>query len=305
MTTEVVLDVRRRLTEALLEPAVVDPGWQERRMRALDRIVESALTGQNPAALRLTEHDIRTALAARGSEGGSHRTPQSPGTGPFEWSATNARRTLGIASVRKLVRRDARTPMDAVQLVIADSVRDAEGGRAVSSLDAWLAGLTGAARSAVAADAVCWATRLWNALDWHSFSPPPDIGRDHWWDCPKSALLAVRSRADVRTVVPATGADDGAPEGPHPGRGGVASVHLVTLQGPRRPTARAELCVLGLIETFLAPAVPVPGRVVGWWPASGHTLRVEFDAHALDEGVEALESILAHGTRRARGAGAA
>ena len=110
----------------------------------------------------------------------------------------------------------------------------------------WLAALPAAGLTAVQADAATWATRLWCALDWEAFEEPPVIGRDRWWDSPHSSLLAIRSRAEVRSVVT-------------DGEGSPFSVHLVVLGGPRRPTIRSELSVLAMVEAMQAPALAPAG----------------------------------------------
>ncbi len=147
-------------------------------------------------------------------------------------------------------------------------------------MDRWLAGLPPAGRAAVQAAAVTWATRMWCALDWGAFEEPPTIGRDHWWDSPHSSLLALRSRAEVRSV-----ARDAA--------GSPFSVHLVVLGGPRRSTVRSELSVAAMVEVLCSPRSLPPGRMVGWWPDSGHLVAVEIDRVALDEGVAAVGRTLA------------
>ncbi len=118
-----------------------------------------------------------------------------------------------------------------------------------------------------------WATRLWCALDWSSFASVPLIGRDHWWDSPHSALLALRGRADVRT----------------------AHAHLVVLSGPRRSSVRAELALVTLVESLRLRGGEGPGRVVGWWPDSCHLVRVEPEPSAITLGAEAVELALGGG----------
>ncbi len=140
----------------------------------------------------------------------------------------------------------------------------------VSPLDRWLAGLPPAGRAAVAAQAVTWATRLWCALDWAAFPSPPVIGRDRWWDSPHSALLALRGRADVRTE----------------------RAHLVVLSGPRRDSARAELALVTLVEALRGRGGDPPGRVVGWWPDSGHLVQVESEPAVLTLAAEAVALVL-------------
>jgi phytoene dehydrogenase-like protein len=144
-------------------------------------------------------------------------------------------------------------------------------------MDLWLSDLAPAGRAAVGAAAVTWATRLWCALDWNAFTTPPLIGRDHWWDSPHTSLLALRGRAEVRTDV----------------------AHLVMLSGPRRDTIRAELSVVALVEFLRSRGGNVPGRVIGWWPDSGHMVRVDVEPAVLDGGVAAVARALLGSRTRA------
>jgi hypothetical protein len=118
---------------------------------------------------------------------------------------------------------------------------------------------------------VTWATRLWCALDWSALGSPLGIGRDRWWDSPHSALLALRGRAEVRTD----------------------RANLVVLSGPRRESVRAELALVTLVESLRTRGGAVPGRVVGWWPDSGHLVRVEPEPAVLTLGAEAVALVLA------------
>jgi hypothetical protein len=240
--------------------------------RIPQELADLAVPPAGGGSLRLTDHDVRTALASP-----DHR----PATTPFAWSARTARRSLGLAAVRCLLAGDARSPAEGVRATMAESVRLARrGDRLASPVDRWLAGLSAGGMAAVQAEAVTWATRLWCALDWTAFEEPPVIGRDRWWDSPHSSLLALRSRAEVRSLtVDATGV-------PH-------SVHLVVLGGPRRPTIRSELGVVAVVEALQAPASLPPGRIVGWWADSGHVVKVEFDQALLREGVAAIGRTLA------------
>jgi len=155
-----------------------------------------------------------------------------------------------------------------------------EGHASASTMDQWLAGLSPAALGVVEADAVTWATRLWCGLEWDAFAQPPTVGRDRWWDSPHSSLLAIRSRAEVRTAVrDATGTP--------------FSVHLVVLGGSRRPTIKSELSVVAMVEALQAPGTLPPGRVVGWWPDSGHHVTVEVDEPTLNAGVSAIACAVA------------
>jgi hypothetical protein len=213
--------------------------------------------------IRLTGHDVRVAL-------GGDSTPRIGNTGPFMWSMANSRRALGLIALRDLLDGRVRSPEDGVRAAVAGALRDVRTEqRGVSSMDRWLAGLPAAARAAVGAEAITWATRLWCALDWDAFEVRPVIGRDHWWDSAAPSALALRSRAEVRT----------------------AQSHLVVLGGMRRSTIGAELSVTALIETLRAPRQP-PCRVVGWWPESGHITVVDVDPSVLERAVAAVARTL-------------
>jgi hypothetical protein len=271
----------RRLTDALLQPLSGADDMASLIAPLPGLLAAAALQQPGGGSRRLTDHDIRMALATVPPAG----TPSA-----FSWSARTARRALGLSAVRRLVSGQARTPDEGVRWAMAQAARGGDGRHPTSSMDRWLSTLTPAGRAAVGAEAITWATRLWSALEWGAFSSPPVIGRDHWWDSPHSSLLALRSRAEVRTELPCP---DGAPR----------SVHLVVLTGPRRPTVRSELCVVGLVEALRSGRSAVPGRVVGWWPDSGHLVRVDIDPAALREGVAAVQRALSGPSRPATSGG--
>jgi len=257
------------LTTALTSPpdGRVPPdtaAWQATLDEARAALARLAVRRAGAGPFRVTDHDVRRALGRDVSEKEE----------PFAWSARTARRTFGLAAVRALLAGEARTPHDAVRGRLRDSdgaVR--EGSRTSSQLDRWVAALPAAGRSAVAAEAVTWATRLWCALDWSALGPAPVIGRDHWWDSPHSALLALRGRADVRA-----------------GR-----AHLVVLSGPRRDSVRSELALVTLVESLRSREGAAPGPVVGWWPDSGHIVRVDPHPTVLTLATDAVALVLAAG----------
>ncbi len=253
--------------DALLEPGpAVDPAsWRIALDEAKSKLAGLAVRRAGAARFRVTDHEVRTALTADVDVDAPDHDD------PFAWTALTARRSVGVAAVRLLTGGTARSPLEAVRSRLAESsrwVRD--GSSSASQLDHWVDGLSSAGRAAVGAEAVTWATRLWCALDWSSFPSTPVIGRDHWWDSPHSALLALRGRADVRTT----------------------TAHLVVLSGPRRGSVRAELALVTLVESLRLRGDDVPGRVVGWWPDSGHLVRVEPEPAALALGAEAVELAL-------------
>ncbi len=253
------------LTGLLVAPlSPVDPvAWRAALDEATGVLAALAAAQCGADRLRVTDHEVRVAWRAK--EPGAAK-----GTA-FAWSARTARRVLGLAAVRSLVAGRSCTPPDAVRERVAQSARLVRDGvEPISSMDRWLAGLTPAGRAAAAAEAVTWATRLWCALDWSSLGTRPIVGRDRWWDSPHSALFALRSRAEVRA----------------------GHSHLVLLSGPRRDSVHAELALVTLVESLRAPAAGPPGRVVGWWPDSGHTVRLEPEPRVLALGVDAVSRAL-------------
>jgi hypothetical protein len=264
-----------RLMPALVAPvpAVDLASWQAALEDAKSKLAGLAVRRAGAVRFRVTDHEVRTAFS---DEAGDPAQPE-----PFAWSARNARRSIGVAAVRLLLGGGARSPLEAVRCRLAESSRLVRhGSSSASQLDRWVDGLPPAGRAAVGAEAVTWATRLWCALDWSEFPAPPAVGRDHWWDSPHSALLALRGRADVRTV----------------------HAHLVVLSGPRRDSVRAELALVTLVEALRVRGDDVPGRVVGWWPDSGHLVRVEPEPAALTLGTEAVELALGGAGTRLRSA---
>jgi hypothetical protein len=251
-----------RLMDALVEPVSAGDlaSWRIALDEAKSKLAGLAVRRAGATRFRVTDHEVRTAFRSDTDDPGHDD--------PFTWTALTARRSIGVAAVRLLVAGTARSPLEAVRSRLAESSRWVRGGSSsASQLDRWVDSLSPAGRAAVGAEAVTWATRLWCALDWSLFPTPPVVGRDHWWDSPHSALLALRGRADVRT----------------------ADSHLVVLSGPRRGSVRAELSLVTLVESLRLRGDDRPGRVVGWWPDSGHLVRVEPEPAALTLGAEAAE----------------
>jgi hypothetical protein len=266
----------RSLTRELLgpvgTPTAADHASFVATVRGIPRVLaDLVVPAPGGGPFRLTDYHVRSALDPE----------DSAVTTPFTWSARTARRSLGLQAVRSLVAGEARSPIEGVRMAVAAARRGAANGAApASTMDQWLTKLSSAGLSAVEADAVTWATRLWCGLDWEAFEEPPIIGRDRWWDSPHSSLLAIRSRAEVRALArDATGVP--------------FSVHLVVLGGPRRPTIRSELSVVAMVETLQAPRSLPPARIVGWWPDSGHLVKIDVDGPTLDAGVRAIACAVA------------
>jgi hypothetical protein len=222
-----------------------------------------AAASAGPRPWRITGFDVRR--AAEGPEALTDR--------PFTWSAPTAQRMIGLSALRSLISGRARAPAQAVRDVVAELSGGGQlGTRAPTSLEQWLSGLPPAGRAATGAAAVTWVTRLWSELDWVALAAkgPMVIGRDHWWDSPHTSLLALRSRAEVRS-----------------GR-----AHLVVLNGARRRSADTELSLVALVETLRDGVHGAPATVVGWWPDSGHVVRIDACPAVLDRGVAAVAAVL-------------
>jgi hypothetical protein len=231
-------------------PAVDAASWRSALEEAKTKLAGLAVRRAGAVRFRVTDHEVRTAFTI------DDALDLGPGQ-PFAWTSLTARRSIGVAAVRLMLAGSARSPLEAVRNRVAESSRWVrEGSSSATQLDRWVDGL--------------WATRLWCALDWSLVPSPPVVGRDHWWDSPHSALLALRGRADVRS----------------------ANAHLVVLSGPRRGSVRAELALVTLVEALRLRGDDVPGRVVGWWPDSGHLVRVEPEPSVLSLGTEAVELAL-------------
>jgi hypothetical protein len=256
-----------RLTDALLAPltSLDATAWGAALEGVPENLSRWAARRAAGGPWRLTDYQIRRALSSE--EGGSET--------PFAWSTRTARRALGLAGLQMVLAGDARSPVEGVRAAVARAAGWAgEEGHPRWGMERWLAELPAPGRAAVGAEAVTWATRLWCALDWKALTSPIIIGRDHWWESPHSSLLALRSRADVRT----------------------GAVHLVCLSGPRRHTVRAELSVVALVEALRSPGSAAPGRVVGWWPDSGHLVRVDMEPAVLATGMAAVGKALLGGS---------
>jgi hypothetical protein len=254
------------LTRALVAPLppLDEVAWESALADARDALANLSVRRAGGGPFRVTDHEVRLALS---TDGGA-----ADDRDPFAWSARTARRALGLAALRALVAGESRAPLDAVRARVAEISRLVQDGSpSVSGFDRWLAGLPPAGRAAVGAGAVTWVTRLWCALDWRALGPDPVIGRDRWWDSPHSALLALRSRAEVRA----------------------GSGSLVVLTGPRRTSIRSELSLVTLVESLRSTDGARPGRVIGWWPDSGHWVRVDPEPAVLTLGTEAVAQVLA------------
>lgn len=194
----------------------------------------------------------------------------APGFAADRWpgpSAGRCRRAVGLAAVQRCWRRQQPHPAAAVAAVLADAVDGpASSGAAPAPWWApWYAGLAPGGRAEVQAQALTWATALWGAMQWSALPRATTVGgRGPWWCCPADRRIVLHGRSDVQTWV------EGRPV-------------LVSLCSGAAPGAnwRQQLAWPALVAALGAPSAPLPGRVVGIWPASGTVRVLAVDADLL------------------------
>lgn len=249
------------LTASLLRPVTAPLHVDQRRQVAGDLEAKLAAARSPGPGLRVTAHQLAVATT-----GGPLRDRA------FCWTARSAARTVGLRALRSVVGGTAGTALEAASLEL-DHLR--RSGAAGGSLGCWMAELSPAGRATVVGEAVTWATRLWGALDWERIGPRAAIGPpDRWWRSGGPSPLALRGRADL--AVPADGA------------GGTAVVLLSVLGGVPRESARLSLGLAALVGVLQDATVPVPGRVVGWWPDCGRVTELTVEHELLEATADAV-----------------
>jgi hypothetical protein len=266
------------LTAALIEPTAVEVSAEQLEAIRTRLIVEvRALTEGvsefQPLEIRpyeianaFRQHDLRVA-------------PRSEPSAKFVPSPKRCKRSVGLAAVKRCARGMASTPHTAVCEVLDAAVEDVSlasrcaGAPRPEWWAEWYSGLVPAARAVVRAEAVTWATQLWNALDWSRFERPPIIGGpDDRWKCPGCPGLVLRGGAEVRVSA--------------------GSRQSLFVLGSSFPTAasRTELACRALVATFVRGERSTPGRVVGFWPASGVVRICNVDESLLSAAASAVVS---------------
>jgi hypothetical protein len=275
------------LTDCLLEPAGPGPSYDERvavRTRVVHGIAAVVGSARNPAPITLDGFHLRRSLLG-----------PAPGDvdEPFAWNARRARRQLGLRAARACAEGRARSLAQGVTEAIEELVSAARVGRQKrGSLGYWLATVPNGARAMVAAEALTWATHVFEALQWRRFSPPAVIGPpDRWWNCPGATNVALRARSDVLALsveshpkeVPGLQVLSTELFEPGPRR-----VHLEILPGRPASTYRSELGLIALVDVLAHPSHPAPARVVGWWPQSGRAHVFSIDRRVLESTANAV-----------------
>ncbi|MGO9456664.1 MAG: hypothetical protein ACLP62_06410 [Acidimicrobiales bacterium] len=247
------------LTDALLAPPEAPP--TARDLEALRHRLQAALVDASPTGcpnLRVDAYLLRS--LAREDRLPDHLER-------FAWTPVNARRSIGLAAVRRCLEGRARYPAEAVTATVASMIGEARAGVVGRGSPArWLSEIAEGARAAVEAEAVSWATRLLVAVEWHRLARPPIVGApDRWWDCP-GARIALRGRCDARVETP-----------------GGRQTLLTMMSGHPGQASRVELALGALVDVVGRPSAPPPARVVGWWPECGRALVLAMDLGLLEE----------------------
>jgi hypothetical protein len=208
---------------------------------------------------------------------------------PFAWRPVFVRRSLGLAVVDACARGRFRTPLEAVEPVVAEAVAGwEETGWRTYHWEPWMARLAPGARAVVLAEAVGWASSLWSSFDWAAFDQLPQFGgTEDQWVCPAVRTLRLKARSELR--VPLGGQRDANGAGAD-----ATTVGLVSVSGGSPPAAwRDELAYLALVAALRSPSRPVPARVLGLWPDAGADHCVEIDEGTLSGAAERVVATVA------------
>ncbi len=206
----------------------------------------------------------------------SHRPGRPPWEDRFAWSGVGARRAIGLTALRSCVDDPTQTPSDAVDRALCAEVTAVSGGHP-TSLGRWITSLGPGARAATRAEAISWTTAVLGGLDWAQLGPDVEIGGpDRRWECASVPHIALRGRAELRTLTP----------GDSPSSAGL--VLLVVQSGWPGATARIELGINALAHVLAAEGPSqIPRRITGWWPQAGRSLAMEVDAALLERAGDA------------------
>jgi len=269
-------------------PPVSPEDWHAVSRRLTDglRYVDA---GMRPGApIRLGAFDLRAVTPSTGFP--------AQGAGGFRWTARRARRALSLPAVRACLTHDALHPAVAVAAEERRLKARALAGAPAGSLARWLARCDAPTRAVARAEATCWATHLWQALDWRALGTVPAVGEpDQWWDWPGSsanAPLALRGRADLRWHLERSAPGDA--------QAPATAVALFSLLGGLpRPTSDVELGLAALVGGLLQPDAPPAMRVGGLWPSCGRAVVLDVDLTLLHAVVDAVLGATARASQRA------
>jgi hypothetical protein len=291
-------DEQRSLAALLLEPhgapitAADLSHVRERVVRSLEPVTSKLHPG---TVLTLDRHTLSTALLRPGL---CSQPPE-----PFAPSASRCKRSIGLSAVsmcsRQLIlsnRRRSRhkehalarpvAPAEAVSRVLKSGEEDLVSAQFKPPWWAeWYTSLGRGARAVVQAEATTFATVLWKSIDWETLEGPPRFDLRTYWSCPPGRKLTLYGKADLSY------------------RQAGHHVLLVLLGGMPQTSWRFELGFPALVASLRRGLGAAPGRVIGFWPASGQVRSVRVDAEMLETTAEAAveaSAVWVHGRVEAR-----
>ena len=173
----------------------------------------------------------------------------------FEPTPAACRRAIGSLGVTASVRNSSIAPAQAVSEIL-----DRANGPSVEACawwEEWYRRIPPGARAVVRAEAITWATQLYEAIEWSRLEKLPVIGGDFRWSPPGAHRVPGTRRATLHAKVDVHASVRGRP------------VLFVIPTGVPGPSWSAALGLDALVAGLVRGTRGIPARVVGLWPASG------------------------------------
>ena len=243
------------LTKELLAPATNVATFTRDELRHLEsRLGTSSTEGEG--LLRVDSWTLRSGLGV----------PESP----FAWTPHFAKRSLGLAARRLVVFGVAATPQEAVAREVDRLVRlGVDQPPRSSSLAAYLASCSPALRTAAIAHGVTYATELFCAIEWKSFTRHPLIGSPDATAVLRSQGISLRGRAElICDIDDASGAQ-------------LAESRLVVMHGVIEDDTTLLLGSAALAATLASSDRTAPARMVAFFPTSGQAAVLDITENIL------------------------
>jgi hypothetical protein len=243
------------LTDVLQSPPIGRVGESE--LQRLRDVLVSELTGNEVGAVggavRIDAYRLQLSLNDPGRLRDLDRS--------FNPNPAACRRSIGLAATTACCRDGNVPPVQAVRTLLAQV--ESLGGSG-AWWEQWYRRLAPGAKGVVQAEATTWASQLFEALEWHRFDPQALLGTDPRWRPGSGSRVMLHGRVDVQVAtneVPA---------------------FLISNTGVAGPEWAAGLALPALAAGLSRGSEGIPGRVVGWWPASGQVRILEIDLAVLE-----------------------
>lgn len=247
----------RGLAELLGAPSPAPSRLDPSLRRVLASRIAARAPGRHLGALRLDSYRLlesTSALADRDAV--------------FSWSPRTARRLIGLAAARLVVRGGAPNPLTAVLSELEGAIERASRARTrPGALGAWLAEAPAGLQAAVIAEATGYATDVVTLLDASWDLETIEVGRpDPVWAAPGAPWISLKARRDLEVSLDP-----------------VTKTRALVALRTGRPSSRAvdDLGFVALADALNRPAEPMATRVVGVWPGCGRSVSLEVDAETM------------------------